>query len=116
MRIATWNVNSVRQRLGHLTQWLTETKPDLVCLQELKCQDEAFPRMEIEAPQAIGHHVERQDPDGQLMPDAEPLGIGVNHHSHPRCTVEREREQWQATLLVDLLYPLMDPRIREQRT
>lgn len=49
MRIATWNVNSVRQRLGHLTQWLTETKPDLVCLQELKCQDEAFPRMEIEA-------------------------------------------------------------------
>ena len=49
MRIATWNVNSVRQRLGHLTHWLTETKPDLVCLQELKCQDEAFPRMEIEA-------------------------------------------------------------------
>jgi exodeoxyribonuclease-3 len=49
MRIATWNVNSVRQRLGHLTQWLAETKPDLVCLQELKCQDEAFPRMEIEA-------------------------------------------------------------------
>ena len=49
MKIATWNVNSVRQRLGHLTQWLTETKPDLVCLQELKCQDEAFPRMEIEA-------------------------------------------------------------------
>jgi exodeoxyribonuclease-3 len=49
MRIATWNVNSVRQRLPHLTQWLKETNPDLVCLQELKCQDEAFPTLEIEA-------------------------------------------------------------------
>jgi exodeoxyribonuclease-3 len=49
MRIATWNVNSVRQRLPHLTQWLKETNPDVVCLQELKCQDEAFPALEIEA-------------------------------------------------------------------
>ena len=49
MRIATWNVNSVRQRLPHLTRWLTETQPDLVCLQELKCQDDTFPKLEIEA-------------------------------------------------------------------
>ena len=49
MRIATWNVNSIRQRIPHLTRWLEETKPDIVCLQELKCQDETFPKMEIEA-------------------------------------------------------------------
>ena len=49
MRIATWNVNSVRQRIPHLTRWLEESKPDIVCLQELKCQDETFPKMEIEA-------------------------------------------------------------------
>ena len=49
MRIATWNVNSVRQRLDHLVAWLRETKPDVVCLQEIKCQEEAFPRAEIEA-------------------------------------------------------------------
>jgi len=49
MRITTWNVNSIKQRVGHLLAFLDEAKPDVVCLQELKCQDEAFPRSEIEA-------------------------------------------------------------------
>ncbi len=49
MRIATWNVNSVRQRLDHLLRYLKEQEPDVVCLQEIKCQDEAFPRAEIES-------------------------------------------------------------------
>jgi exodeoxyribonuclease-3 len=48
MLIATWNVNSVKQRLGHLQKFLTETKPDVLCLQEIKCIDEAFPRLEVE--------------------------------------------------------------------
>ncbi|ACL58189.1 exodeoxyribonuclease III [Methylobacterium nodulans] len=48
MRITTWNVNSVKQRLGHLLAFLKEASPDVVCLQELKCVDEAFPRTEIE--------------------------------------------------------------------
>ena len=49
MRIATWNVNSIRQRLDHLLAWLRETAPDIVCLQETKSIDEAFPREPIEA-------------------------------------------------------------------
>ena len=49
MRIAAWNVNSVRQRLDHLLRWLGEAAPDVVCLQEIKCVDEAFPRAEIES-------------------------------------------------------------------
>ncbi len=49
MRIATWNVNSVKQRTEHLVAWLKEASPDVVCLQELKCVDEAFPALEIEA-------------------------------------------------------------------
>jgi exodeoxyribonuclease III len=49
LQIATWNVNSVRQRLGHLLDYLRETGPDILCLQELKCMDDAFPRGEIEA-------------------------------------------------------------------
>ncbi len=49
MRIATWNVNSVRQRLGHLLDYLSAIAPDVMCLQELKCVDEAFPAAEIEA-------------------------------------------------------------------
>jgi exodeoxyribonuclease-3 len=54
MRIATWNVNSVKQRLDHLTGWLKERQPDVVCLQEIKCVDEAFPALEIEA---LGYNV-----------------------------------------------------------
>lgn len=54
MRIATWNVNSVRQRLDSLTAWLKETQPDIACLQEIKCVDEAFPREAIEA---MGYHI-----------------------------------------------------------
>ena len=49
MRIATWNVNSVRQRLTHLLSYLASGAPDVVCLQEIKCVDEAFPRAEVEA-------------------------------------------------------------------
>jgi exodeoxyribonuclease-3 len=48
MRITTWNVNSIKQRLPHLLGFLEEAKPDVVCLQELKCQDEGFPRAEVE--------------------------------------------------------------------
>ncbi len=49
MQIATWNVNSVRQRLEHLLRYLKEVGPDVLCLQELKCVDEAFPYAEVEA-------------------------------------------------------------------
>jgi exodeoxyribonuclease-3 len=44
MLIATWNVNSVKSRAEHLQRWLKERQPDVVCLQETKCVDEAFPR------------------------------------------------------------------------
>jgi exodeoxyribonuclease III len=42
MRIATWNVNSVKQRAPRLLPWLDERKPDVVCLQETKLSDDAF--------------------------------------------------------------------------
>lgn len=54
MRIATWNVNSVRQRLDSLQAWLKVRDPDIVCLQEIKCQDDAFPRETFEA---MGYNV-----------------------------------------------------------
>src|SRR3978361_1958571 len=54
MRIAPWNVNSIRQRLDHLLTWLKDCAPDIVCLQEIKCVDEAFPREAIEA---LGYNV-----------------------------------------------------------
>ncbi len=49
MRIATWNVNSIKQRVDAAVTWLAERKPDIVCLQETKCVDDAFPREPFEA-------------------------------------------------------------------
>lgn len=48
LKIATWNVNSIKARLVNLTDWLKEATPDIVCLQELKCVEEAFPFGTIE--------------------------------------------------------------------
>jgi exodeoxyribonuclease-3 len=43
MKIATWNINSIRRRLPLLLEWLAMYQPDVMCLQETKVQDEAFP-------------------------------------------------------------------------
>ena len=47
-RLATWNVNSLKVRLPHLLDWLAAAKPDVVCLQETKTEDENFPRQALE--------------------------------------------------------------------
>ncbi len=49
MKIVTYNINGIRARLPRLVEYLTEERPDVVCLQELKAADDAFPRAEIEA-------------------------------------------------------------------
>jgi exodeoxyribonuclease-3 len=49
MKLATWNVNSLKVRLPQLLEWLAAQGPDVVCLQETKLEDKAFPRMELEA-------------------------------------------------------------------
>ena len=49
MKIATWNVNSLRVRLPHLLQWLAANQPDIVALQETKVVDEQFPQAELSA-------------------------------------------------------------------
>ena len=51
MKIATWNVNSLKMRLNHVLEWLTQTQADILCLQELKMVDELFP---IEAIRDLG--------------------------------------------------------------
>ncbi len=53
MKIATYNVNGVNGRLPVLIRWLTETQPDIVCLQELKAPDEKFPEQAIKE---AGYH------------------------------------------------------------
>lgn len=49
MKLATWNVNSVRARLPRVVDWLAKNTPDVVCLQETKVEDAAFPHEEFRA-------------------------------------------------------------------
>jgi len=53
MRLATWNVNSIRAREERLLRWLQSSRPDIVCLQELKVAEDAFPMDEL---RTLGYH------------------------------------------------------------
>ena len=48
MRIATWNVNSIKAHFEQVTSWVKDEKPDVLCLQELKCEDQNFPTAAFE--------------------------------------------------------------------
>jgi exodeoxyribonuclease-3 len=54
MKIATWNINGIKARIDTAKTWLAAASPDIACLQEIKCVDEAFPREEFEA---LGYNV-----------------------------------------------------------
>jgi exodeoxyribonuclease-3 len=55
MKLGSWNVNSIRARLPRLLAWLGEHLPDVVCLQETKVEDAAFPLLEL---RGLGYHAE----------------------------------------------------------
>jgi exodeoxyribonuclease III len=54
LKLATWNVNSIKIRTEAVCDWLREAKPDVLCLQEIKCQEDAFPRAMFEE---LGYNV-----------------------------------------------------------
>lgn len=54
MKLATWNVNSIRARLPHVLDWIAANQPDVLCLQETKCADSEFP---YEPLRQAGYHV-----------------------------------------------------------
>ena len=54
MKIATWNINGIKARIEAATTWLKSASPDIACLQEIKCVDDAFPSFEFEA---LGYNV-----------------------------------------------------------
>jgi exodeoxyribonuclease III len=61
VKIATWNINGIKARIECLTSWLEEATPDIVCLQETKCPDDAFP---AEALERLGYNVARHGQKG----------------------------------------------------
>ena len=54
MKIATWNINGIKARIDAATTWLSAASPDIACLQEIKCMDEAFP---VEMFEDLGYNV-----------------------------------------------------------
>ena len=61
MKIATWNINGVKARIDTLLEWLKQSQPDVAVLQEIKSQDEGFPREQIED---LGYNVETHGQKG----------------------------------------------------
>jgi len=55
MRVATWNVNSIRSRLDRVLDWTSRLQPDVLCMQETKTTDDLFP---VSAFEGLGYHVE----------------------------------------------------------
>jgi len=89
MKIATWNVNSLKVRLPHLLNWLAANQPDVVCLQETKLQDANFPHAEL---QAAGYHSVcsgQKTYNGVAILSREP--ISEVQHGIPNFTDEQKR-------------------------
>ena len=77
MRLATWNVNSVKARLPRLLEWLDEAKPDIVCLQEIKTTTALFPAAEVEE---LGYEVAAHG-EGRWNGVALLSSVGLEHVS-----------------------------------
>ncbi len=74
MKLATWNVNSLKVRLGQLTDWLAQEKPDAVCLQETKLVDGKFPTAELEASGYRASFCGQKTYNGVAIVSPRPLG------------------------------------------
>src|SRR5438045_9020354 len=76
MKIASWNINSLRKRQDRLFAWLDATKPDIVCLQETKCMDEQFPALAL---QGVGYrsayHGEKSYNGVAILSKSEPYDV-----------------------------------------
>ena len=90
MKIATWNVNSLRVRLPHLLDWLGAEAPDAVCLQETKCEAARFPEAELAAAGYRSLHHGQRTYNGVAILTREPCAEvcrGIPRFEDPQCRV-----------------------------
>ncbi|MDB5851771.1 MAG: exodeoxyribonuclease [Rhodoferax sp.] len=106
MRIATFNINGVRNRIKILTAWLAETQPDIVCLQELKCQTADFPREAVEEAgyEALVHGQKSWNGVAILAKGSQPLEIRRGLPDDPDPTQSRYLEAAVHGMLIGCLY------------
>src|SRR5689334_23536515 len=106
MRIATFNINGMNARLSALLQWLDETKPDAVCLQELKTPHEKFPEDALKGAGygAIWHGQKSWNGVAILAREAEPTEVLRELPGDPEDTHSRYIEGHVNGILVGCLY------------
>lgn len=106
MKIATYNVNGINARLPVLLRWLKETKPDVVCLQELKSPDEKIPKQEIADAgyNAIWHGQKRWNGVAILARDMEIKELGRTLPGDPEDVQSRYIEADINDLHIGCLY------------
>jgi len=81
VKIATWNVNSIRQREQHVLSWLERNQPDILFLQEIKCTADQFPELGL---RGLGYHAEivgQKSYNGVAVLSRKP--VGITHRSLP---------------------------------
>jgi len=96
VRIATWNVNSIRTRLDQVRTWLGEVEPDLLCLQETKVDDPLFPAEVFEAAGYEVRFLGQKAYNGVAMISRQPLEdvrLGFNGELAGEAEAERLSEQ-----------------------
>ncbi len=81
MRIATWNVNSIRMREGLVADWLSRTQPDLLLLQEIKCEAPQFPELAFHGLGYTAHVVGQKSYNGVAILSRIP--VEVTHRALP---------------------------------
>jgi exodeoxyribonuclease-3 len=84
VKLATWNVNSVRQRERHVANWLVRHQPDLLLLQEIKCEEPQFPALAF--PGYTAHVVGQKSYNGVAILARVP--VTVNHRALPGLPAE----------------------------
>ena len=106
LKIATFNINGIRSRLASLLAWLDAESPDVVCLQELKAPDEAFPIAEIHAAGygAIWHGQRSWNGVAILARDNDPLESRRGLPGDPADTQSRYLEAAAHGVIVGCLY------------
>ena len=104
MKIASWNVNSLKVRMPHLEEWLALSKPDIVALQEIKMETKAFP---VDALRALGYE---SIASGQKTYNGVALLARAARPTSARCRPpSRSFKGWQ------LQHDAGDVAIREER-
>jgi exodeoxyribonuclease-3 len=103
LKLSTFNINGIRARLPRLLEWLDREKPDVVCLQELKCADESLPIADIEDPDDThSRYIEAEACDVVVasiyLPNGNPIGTEKFDY---KLRWMRRLEEHAATLLSD---------------